>query len=285
METVILDGVTYTKASVLAKRFRYTTDYIGQLCRNNKVNCEMVGRSWYVSEASLLQHKDERYKNFSTSRDTEKTIKNINKINVVSEKVYPRISKNTLRFSSERLHVEKNVPSTIKYLPDDTSLLPQPIQINKVEVLSESHPKILPQIPNTPVTTTPESEPISLKVSIDHKPVQKLVFSDVPSVSLRGSLTVDDADVVTDVTTRSEPIVLSRTKILHTPSESLGFGAESSVVIPSSLEQKNSGRFVITVSVVTACVLSAFLIFAEEHYQITGQDAAVSLSFSIPLDF
>ena len=35
----------------------YNSDYIGQLCRKEKLDCRLVGRSWFVSEESLLQHQ------------------------------------------------------------------------------------------------------------------------------------------------------------------------------------------------------------------------------------
>ncbi len=61
MDTVILDKKEYTKASVAAKQFRYTSDYIGQLCRSNKVDARLVGRTWFVSLDSLTEHKSNKH--------------------------------------------------------------------------------------------------------------------------------------------------------------------------------------------------------------------------------
>ena len=63
MEVVIFEGKEYTKASVLAARFRYTSDYLGQLCRGKKVDARLVGRAWYINLDSLNHHRDGRYKN------------------------------------------------------------------------------------------------------------------------------------------------------------------------------------------------------------------------------
>ncbi len=46
----------------------YSPDYIGQLCRSEKLDCRMVGRSWFVTEESLNLYKvnvlhDEVYRN------------------------------------------------------------------------------------------------------------------------------------------------------------------------------------------------------------------------------
>ncbi|MCA9361992.1 hypothetical protein KC906_01325 [Candidatus Kaiserbacteria bacterium] len=61
METVTYDGVDYVKASAAAKEFRYTSDYIGQLCRTGKVNARLVGRTWFVDVDSLQTHRKNRH--------------------------------------------------------------------------------------------------------------------------------------------------------------------------------------------------------------------------------
>lgn len=62
METISVNGETYVKASSIARELGYTTDYVGQLCRSGAVEGQIVGRSWYVSEDSLRQHKKSRYR-------------------------------------------------------------------------------------------------------------------------------------------------------------------------------------------------------------------------------
>lgn len=62
MEVITFDRKEYVKASVLAARFRYTADYLGQLCRGKKVDARLVGRAWYINVDSLNTHKDTRYK-------------------------------------------------------------------------------------------------------------------------------------------------------------------------------------------------------------------------------
>lgn len=65
MEEISVNGENYVKASVLAKNFGYTPDYIGQLCRAEQVKCTLVGRSWYVNEESLREHRKGRYRSSS----------------------------------------------------------------------------------------------------------------------------------------------------------------------------------------------------------------------------
>ncbi len=35
----------------------YNSDYIGQLCRGNKIDAKRVGRAWFIGEKSVLEHK------------------------------------------------------------------------------------------------------------------------------------------------------------------------------------------------------------------------------------
>ncbi len=56
-DTLIFEGKNYISANRAAKTMSYAQDYIGQLCRSGKLDCRMVGRSWFVTEGSLLAHR------------------------------------------------------------------------------------------------------------------------------------------------------------------------------------------------------------------------------------
>lgn len=60
METLVLDGKSYVKASKAAKELGYATDYVGQLCRGGKVDAHLIGRTWYVNQEELGTHKTEK---------------------------------------------------------------------------------------------------------------------------------------------------------------------------------------------------------------------------------
>lgn len=64
MEELTIDGKTYISSKKAAKVTGYAKDYIGQLCREGRVEAKLVGRSWYVYEPSLTEHRfnDERVK-------------------------------------------------------------------------------------------------------------------------------------------------------------------------------------------------------------------------------
>ncbi len=62
MDNISLKGENYIKSSKIAAELGYTTDYVGQLCRGGLVAATLVGRTWYVSEKSIKEHKKNRYR-------------------------------------------------------------------------------------------------------------------------------------------------------------------------------------------------------------------------------
>lgn len=56
-DALILEHKTYISARRAAEITGYTSDYVGQLCRAGKIESKVVGRSWFVLEESLLNHK------------------------------------------------------------------------------------------------------------------------------------------------------------------------------------------------------------------------------------
>ncbi|MBU6390407.1 hypothetical protein KGQ31_02570, partial [Patescibacteria group bacterium] len=53
----IFNGKKFISARQAARLTGYASDYVGQLCRAGKVDSKMVGRSWYVSEESILLYQ------------------------------------------------------------------------------------------------------------------------------------------------------------------------------------------------------------------------------------
>ncbi len=52
------EGKKYISARRASEISGYNSDYIGQLCRKGSLDCRLVGRSWFVNEISLREHKD-----------------------------------------------------------------------------------------------------------------------------------------------------------------------------------------------------------------------------------
>ncbi len=192
MDTILLEGETYTKASILAKRFRYTSDYIGQLCRSGKVVCHMVGRTWYVTESSLLEHRDGRYKDIRLDEKTS----NLSSISSQSDNLLVksrRLPANPLASVSEKTphFVDRLAWVQPRYVPDEAELLPQPALKKK---------RILPQVPSAPAKLPVDhAEAVIVEVESESPHSRKLEFTDLPEVPLQGHVTVEAVDVPADI--------------------------------------------------------------------------------------
>lgn len=73
MEKISSNGEVYVKASSIAQELGYTADYVGQLCRSGQVDAQLVGRSWFVNEDSIREHKRNRYR--STKAKSQKWVR------------------------------------------------------------------------------------------------------------------------------------------------------------------------------------------------------------------
>jgi hypothetical protein len=58
MDEIELNNKKYVSTRQASSLTGYTNDYIGQLCREKKVDATRIGRSWYVSEDSIIAHKN-----------------------------------------------------------------------------------------------------------------------------------------------------------------------------------------------------------------------------------
>lgn len=57
MDEIIIEEKKYISSKRAAKMTGYAKDYIGQLCREGRVSARLVGRSWYVLESAIKDHR------------------------------------------------------------------------------------------------------------------------------------------------------------------------------------------------------------------------------------
>ncbi|MHB8710431.1 MAG: helix-turn-helix domain-containing protein [Minisyncoccota bacterium] len=57
MDEILIGEKKYVSSKQAAKVTGYAKDYIGQLCREGRVPARLVGRSWYVLEAAIHDHR------------------------------------------------------------------------------------------------------------------------------------------------------------------------------------------------------------------------------------
>lgn len=200
MDTVILDGVTYVKASVAAKNFRYTSDYIGQLCRAKKVDARLVGRTWFVNTDSIKEHKQNKFKVTSDDKSKESGIPKETKVSRTA--VHPVVVNKTIKVikglsSPEKL--SRNL--SVSYDKDEEALIPKltrkyirPPKTIRVELASSRKVKIsgskmtnvtfqageLPEVAlsgNLNVTTYPDKEPLVEVTDVTHSKTENKAMS------------------------------------------------------------------------------------------------------------
>ncbi len=153
MEVLVVEGEKYVKASSIARDLGYTSDYVGQLCRSGKVEAQLVGRSWYVKEDSIKNHKATRYR--STKKSTQKAIKN-------------------------SVALDSNIPRSFEaklasYEEDGTELIPLTNSSPALETDDRTltvplHSESLPGKAREQVQVPPETPKIATTVSVTHMP-------------------------------------------------------------------------------------------------------------------
>jgi hypothetical protein len=57
MDELVIGEKRYVSSKRAAEITGYAKDYVGQLCREGYVEAKMVGRSWYVLETSITEHR------------------------------------------------------------------------------------------------------------------------------------------------------------------------------------------------------------------------------------
>jgi hypothetical protein len=92
-DSLILEHKKYISAKQASVLVGYTSDYVGQLCRESKIESKMVGRTWFVSEESILNHKisnlkktiDPKFQEILSINKTPDIKNSITEENLVSE--------------------------------------------------------------------------------------------------------------------------------------------------------------------------------------------------------
>lgn len=57
MEEMLIGDRKFVSSKRAAEITGYAKDYIGQLCREGRVSAQLIGRSWYVLESAIMDHR------------------------------------------------------------------------------------------------------------------------------------------------------------------------------------------------------------------------------------
>lgn len=179
MKTVVLEGKTYTKASEVAKQFRYTSDYIGQLCRGKKVDARLIGRTWFVYVPSVEAHRDQRYayqKSQATPVPTLPSVQSEHSVDMTSKKFAKRV-----------------VPPPLTHRPFEPKSPPAETFFNPRPKYESDEYALYPKIAKEPKITLLKvgiAESEQLSISSAKKTLTTLKPEPLPEVILSGSLSV-----------------------------------------------------------------------------------------------
>lgn len=201
------DGKKFISSSRAAKISGYVNDYIGQLCRDGKLECRMVGRSWYVSLESLTQHKNSN----GTSTRSKGSKKGIITPIEISEVVFttsPKIEQGGLLNSADEYVV--TVPAEVfavapSVSPVSTLVLPEIFSINRSYPLF--HTKAL------------DTESVSIPVRVVSTPVVS-----APTVLSEVAPEIAEAVTPVEVVSIPEAVVISE-RTVRSPYQTLRFAA------------------------------------------------------------
>ncbi len=291
MDEVTIGGVTYLPATKLAKQYRYTTDYIGQLCRSKKIDAQLVGRSWYVNPISLENHKSGRYTKTIKAKSEQSSEK---PLEVTLTRVEPVMKKATVKSlerngfdqSASRNFAKRIDWKPVKYEVDESDLLP-PLR-------RDTKPVALP-------INLAESSDITIKSAVK---LTKLVPEDLPEVSLKGSVKIVslneyfDTEVEPDtkitfpkMAEEIEPVIakpVSPRPVLNKNLESLKkqpvrseLRSYETVVVEGDGSEIGWSLISITTTVVTSLLLAFGLLALEHEIRATANSYAAGLSFSV----
>jgi hypothetical protein len=188
VEKISFGNKEYVKASDIAKKFRYTQDYVGQLCRGDKVDARLVGRVWYINPESVTEYRKTKHSTQKQSASASHPVA----IKTTKSRVEPVVRPKTARnLPGTGLTRADNGSATVRtsYSSDAASVIP--VLHNK-----GTSPKTLPtQTASEPV----KSKPVIIKIRRHSKKPTHYVTEKTPETTLQSKLQVvesTDADVI-----------------------------------------------------------------------------------------
>ena len=72
MDEITIGDKLYVSSKRAAQITGYAKDYIGQLCREGRVEARLVGRNWYVLDSALREHRFGKAAEETTTQEEEK---------------------------------------------------------------------------------------------------------------------------------------------------------------------------------------------------------------------
>jgi len=180
----------YVKASEIAKRFKYTQDYVGQLCRGKKVDARLVGRTWYVEPSSVTDYRKTKHTALKTT-STKVAISKRPERNTSPKPVQSVVRAKTLKTTKQPAFRYDHQLIAPKYSADRATAIP---------IVQRPPVKPPPTVAAAPVPTpTPEAAPPApkkpakkIKIKKSGLRATKFLSEKTPEIALSGKLTLSD---------------------------------------------------------------------------------------------
>lgn len=165
-DTLILQDKNYISAKRVHELFGYTSDYVGQLCRAGKLDCRMVGRSWFVTEKSIIEHKTTINEIIKTKARRKTKTDRKDSLQVVSEEktkllLPPPIECNT---SVDQITAEIVLPKLFKYESENKPFIPELKKEIAFVPAIFSMPSLSSVIIGQPLSVASKNSPLNVKV-------------------------------------------------------------------------------------------------------------------------
>jgi hypothetical protein len=198
-DSLILEGKIYISAKRAAKIINYAQDYIGQLCRSGKLDSKMIGRSWYVTEESLLAHREQ-----AVDATQERVLK-------VTKGITPENAAEVEPVVERKIQVvSESVPSPI--VASDPVVAPTKIPVVAASIFPVKSEVIAPVAPVSTFKYEVENKPalpeITKKVPASFSISKKA--TDLTATPFASKLTVKNSDAASVRPSRSLSLVSSQ---------------------------------------------------------------------------
>lgn len=294
MQKISFGDKEYVKASEIAKRFKYTQDYVGQLCRGKKVEARLVGRTWYVVPESVTSYRKTKHKTQKAVTAATKQVSNRASKNKIA--VVPVIRGKTAKIlraadTAIRTPTSKTTIVSTKYSQDTTAHIP----IVTTKAVTLTVPEVVELRSDVLIKKAPL--PKRIKVVPHSKKKTVLQAEKVPEIILSAKLEVGDgfeemaannaANSSQQSTITAVPTVRELKQVEQSKQEQTGFRinpATQQAREPKLLQKKQKSSKIAIIRdwmIVAIGVVCAIGILAASSSIIVGTERITSTNFSL----
>ena len=132
MDEITIDDKIYISSKRAAGITGYAKDYVGQLCREGRVEARLIGRSWYVLEDSIRKHRFEEAGETKTVEPAEPEVSEKTNVEAVwTESVYTSEE-------VQMLPVSEATEEKVDELPEESIVEEPPVEASIEEPVEEA---------------------------------------------------------------------------------------------------------------------------------------------------